>query len=39
MTRRKEYANVLKIISICRCRICLIRKVNGWDKVESELGK
>ena len=30
---------VLKMISICRCRICLIRKVNGWGKAEAELGK
>lgn len=37
MTRRKEYTKLLKIISIGRCRICLIGKVNDWRKVESEL--
>lgn len=37
MTRRKEYTKLLKIVSIGRCRICLIGKVNDWGKVESEL--
>lgn len=37
MTKRKEYTKLLKIISISRCRICLIREVNDWAKAEPEL--
>lgn len=37
MTRRKEYTKLLKIISIGRCRICLIKKVDDWGKAEPEL--
>lgn len=37
MTRRKEHTKLLKIISIGRCRICLIRKVNDWAQAEPEL--